>query len=328
LRLPTKTEVLHRIAAPLVREAQGLAALKRNGPAALADQWWYYTVELAPGVVAKGNYEDDFPMLPRMMLRRIKLEGARCLDLGSVEGMIPAVMARGGASRVLATDYSRFCMAKVRAVRAAYDVDFDFKSVGPMDGLYRKISAGFDLINCSGLLYHVWSPLHVLAGVRPLLYRHGLMIVSTNVVLDDGMHAEFNAAGRMQDETNTFWYPTIALLEYQLRYLRLEPVSALLLPHGEIKTRIRYLFDRPSGYLCVLCRAVDTADADPWMARSAAESWEYRSFSHSARANNQPRSAIGKKFSPISLTDADAIERVTSITGPQDTHVFHLGDQS
>lgn len=37
------------------------------------------------------------------------------------------------------------------------------------------------------------------------------------------MHTEFNAGGRMQDEANTFWYPTLELLEYQLRYLRLHP---------------------------------------------------------------------------------------------------------
>jgi hypothetical protein len=99
-----------------------------------------------------------------------------------------------------------------------------------MDGLHRKIRGSFDPINRSGLLYHVFSPLHVLAGVRPLLRRNGLMIVSTMVILNDGIYAEFNAYGRMQEDGMTFWYPTIPLLEYQLRYMRREPVDALLEP--------------------------------------------------------------------------------------------------
>lgn len=133
-------------------------------------------------MIAKGQYESDFPMLPRMMLRQCNLAGADCLDIGSMEALIPVLMRRGGAKRVLATDFGPDCTEKIMAVKAAYKVDFDYQNVGPMDGLHRKIKGGFDLINCMGLLYHVWS-LHVLAGARPLLRRNGLMIVSTNVVL-------------------------------------------------------------------------------------------------------------------------------------------------
>src|SRR5262249_7414959 len=83
-------------------------------PSALRDswiyrQWWYYSVELQPGVVTKGQYPDDFPLLPRILMRNCDLHGATCLDLGSMEGLIPVLMHRGRAARVIATDAIDHC---------------------------------------------------------------------------------------------------------------------------------------------------------------------------------------------------------------------------
>lgn len=315
---------------PGARAIRGRYLRLRGGPETFVDRSWYYTVELSPGVMTKGLYESDFPMLPRMMMRRVNLTGADCLDLGSMEALIPVLMRRGGAKRVLATDLEPHCSEKIQAVKAAYDVEFDYQNVGPMDGLHRKIKGGFDLINCSGLLYHVWSPLHVLAGTRALLRRNGLMIVSTNVVLTEGMHAEFNAGGRMQDEPNTFWYPTLELLEYELRYLRLQPVDAIAVPHASIATHIRYGFDTPSAYVSVLCQATDRADFDPWMQRSVVASSENRSFSDWTRADRQAVSHItADNMKPIRLTLEEVAGRqVPGSVREQDAHVLHLADQS
>jgi len=265
-----------------------------------------------------------------MMMRRCNLVGADCLDMGSMEALIPVLMRRGGARHVLATDFGPACVGKMLAVRAAYGVEFDYRSVGPMDGLYRKIKGSFDLINCSGLLYHVWSPLHVLAGARPLLRRNGMMIVNTNVIISDDMNAEFNAAGRMQDEVNTFWYPSIALLGYWLRYLRLEPIDAMMVRHSDLRSAIRYGFDKPSAILCVLCRATDAADADPWMERSAIESWEYQSFSDWPRADGQVVSGItAENMTPIALGQKELAHRLVPGSVPEtDAHGLHLTDTS
>ena len=77
--------------------------------------------------------------------------------------------------------------SKMSAVMKYYDVNFSFKRVGALYDLASKIAStqwpGFDLINLSGVLYHVFSPFHVLAGLRPLLKKNGLIIVSTNVVI-------------------------------------------------------------------------------------------------------------------------------------------------
>ena len=64
--------------------------------------FWYYSVERLPDIITKGIYPEKLPHLPRMLLRNCDLNGADCLDIGSMEGLVPALMCRQGARRVLA----------------------------------------------------------------------------------------------------------------------------------------------------------------------------------------------------------------------------------
>src|SRR6266540_5849118 len=244
--------------------------------------WWYYSVELMPGLITKGQSPDSFPMLPRILLRNCDLRGTTCLDLGSMEGLMPVLMCRQGAKAVLATDAIDHCREKMAALRYYYKANFEFQQVGLMYDLANKLRksgrGSFDVINLSGLLYHVFSPLMVLAGVRPLLKRNGLMIVSTNVIADSSFTMQFNNAGRLQEETNTFWYLSVPTLDYILRYLKLAPIDCLYISHRDIKSSVRYVTDVESGYLSVVCRARDDlipTREDNWMRKSSQHSWEY-----------------------------------------------------
>jgi 2-polyprenyl-3-methyl-5-hydroxy-6-metoxy-1,4-benzoquinol methylase len=249
---------------------------------ALFTGWWYYSVELLPGLITKGQYPDSFPMLPRILLRNCDLHGTICLDLGSMEGLMPVLMCRQGAKTVLATDAIDHCREKMAALRYYYKASFEFQQIGLMYDVTNKLRKSgrpsFDVINLSGVLYHVFSPLMVLAGVRPLLKRNGLMIVSTNVVVDNAFTMQFNNAGRLQEEANTFWYLSVGALDYLLRYLKLAPIDCLYIAHRDIKSSVRYVTDAESGYLSVVCRAMDDlipSREDNWMRKSAQSSWEY-----------------------------------------------------
>lgn len=204
--------------------------------ASVINDWWYYSVELAPGVVTKGADTPRTPMLPRMMMRNCDLAGMACLDIGSMEGLIPALMARKGASRVVATDAIPHCAKKMDVLKAAYGVQFDFHQIGLIYDLSTKLSpyGGFDFINLSGVLYHVFSPMHVLAGVRPLLKKNGLMVVSTNVIKRGDHTLTFNHQGSLQRELNTFWYHSVPMLDYLLRTFKLVPIDFLFCPHTEV----------------------------------------------------------------------------------------------
>jgi SAM-dependent methyltransferase len=304
---------------------------------------WYYSIELAPGLITPGIYPSDLPMLPRIMLRRCDLRGAACLDMGTMEGLIPTLMARGGASEVVAIDAVDHCLEKLNAVKHYYGVDFAYQSVGLMYSLSNRFAGkSFDLINCSGLLYHVFSPLMVLAGLRSLLKRNGLLIVSTNVILDPGHFMEFNDRGRMQIEANTFWYLSVPLFDYMVRYLKLAPIDCAFVPHTAVRSDVDYVFDKPSGYLSIVCRATDDVLAmpdDTWMAQAARKSWEYIGLAGPDRMQSAPISQIAYKHdmnSAFVRPDGRSIDPwkavgampPTMIAGEQDTHLLRLGDMT
>jgi SAM-dependent methyltransferase len=302
--------------------------------------WWYYTVELLPGVVTKGLYPPELPMLPRMLLRRCDLADMDALDIGTMEGLIPVLMKRRGARYVLAVDAINHCAAKLAAVKHYYGVDFDFRDVGLMYDLDAKLPAAkFDFINLSGLLYHVFSPLMVLCAVRPLLKRDGLLMIATGVTFDDRCRMEFNAAGRMQGEANTFWYLSVPLVDYLLRFLRLAPLDCVYLRHDGLRApHTRLQFDVPSGYLAVVCRAVDEAlpsAGDAWMLASAGSSWEYRELVDWDRCQRQPRSRISYTV-PRDHLGADTLdlwatvrntEPINEARATQESHALLLADQ-
>jgi 2-polyprenyl-3-methyl-5-hydroxy-6-metoxy-1,4-benzoquinol methylase len=301
----------------------------------LYNAFWYYDIELLPDVITQGQFPKTMPFLPRMLLRNCELNGADCLDIGSMEGLVPALMCRQGARSVLATDFNFHCYPKMSAVKKYYGVDFSFKRIDLLYDLANKIASpkwpGFDLINLSGVLYHVFSPFHVLAGLRPLLKKDGLMIVSTNVVNRDGFAMEFNNSGRFQAEVNTFWYLTVPMFDYMLRYFQLVPIDCLYHKYSP-QDVTRWVKDSDTGYLSVVCRAVSDKGAafrDKWLSASVAEAWEYL-LCNQKMVDTQAQSKISYRSgdTPINLSERlSQTKPVEAAPFPHDTHLLRLDDK-
>lgn len=316
------------------------AGLRASG---LLDAWWYYSAELLPGVVTKGQYPSEMPMVPRLALRRCQVAGQTCLDVGTMEALAPVLLRKRGAREVLAVDFSNHCLGKLSAVQHYHEVDFEYRSVGLMYDLTKRLrDRSFDLVNVSGLLYHVFSPLMLLAAARPLVNRNGIVVVSSWVTLDPAYVMDFNAEGRMWREGNTFWFPSVALLDYLLRYLRLVPIDCHFMPDSEIRGPEYAAFGRnhdvefgkESGYISVACRAVDAPpDADDWMTESARSSWEYHGLVDWKLADSRPVSSIGHDAS-VGDEGISLHEAVTSrppVTAPatiDDSHTLLLSATS
>jgi len=309
-------------------------------------QWWYYTIELLPEVITKGLFLKDAPFLPRILMRNCELTDMYCLDLGSVEGLMPVLMVRGGARHVLSTDHWFLYYKKLKAVQHYYNVTFQFKQLGLLYGRSGKLGmharGGFDFVNLSGILYHVFSPLQVIASIRPLVKENGLIIVSTNVMEKPGYFMEFNNAGKLQTDHNTFWYMSIQLMDYVLRYFRLKPIDCLYCPHQE-NDPVRYSKGFKTGYLTVLCRAVKEFIADPdddWMQTSFNKSLEYIGLCNEGLLNKQPKSTIQYKSEvdkDLLRADGSCLDLYKAVTErpplmkaekPADTHLLRLQDQS
>ena len=307
----------------------------------LYNQWWYYSFELAPGLTTSSSFAPEFPLLPRMLLRNCELSGSEALDIGSVEGLMPVLMCRQGARNVVATNPHLYNYQKMQAVRKLYGVDFKFLQIGSLYDLSAKVRGGFDLINLSGVLYHVYSPMHVLAGLRPLLKKNGLMIVSTNVVNRFDYTMEFNDRGKLQREPTTYWYPSIPLFDYLLRYFKLLPIDCLYHPYAA-DDQVRFTQGFESGYLAVVCRATEEpafGAEDPWARESIDDSYESILLWDQERQRNQPVSTIGYRAQPpaqlwredgrsIDLWKAvQELSPVRSVSRSQDAHTLLLADR-
>lgn len=254
--------------------------------------WWYYTIELEPSVFTPGILPTHYST-PRHALSNIDVQGLRCLDVGTMEGLIPTLWAKNGARQVVAIDGMAHCMKKIDIVKQAHKVSYDYLLMPTDTNAYdfmEKVEFSFphynppipegyrefDLINHSGVLYHVWSPLHWLASFRPLLREGGLMVVSTHFLDTDKPVMEFNTKGRLQMEPDTFWYISPTLFQYMLNMLGLKPIDYI----GECSPPDKY-HPMPYHYGSVVCRAVKAPvqrPDDPWIGLMGAASLELKAY--------------------------------------------------
>jgi len=147
-------------------------------PAELGDEVarysWYHTLDLGGGVVTEGMF-DHRPIESRVMLPG-DLSGARCLDVGTMDGYWAFAMERRGATEVVAVDIedpeeldwpaslrtqvvktldetkgARFELARQalgskvdRVFRSVYELDVDLGT--------------FDVVFCGDMLVHLKDP--------------------------------------------------------------------------------------------------------------------------------------------------------------------------
>ena len=104
----------------------------------------------------------------------------------------------------------------------------------------------FDLVICSGVLYHMINPLGYLALLRGLCRRGGLFLLETAAIQLPEETLVFNSAGRLYGATSNYFLPSSAWLDYALRMLGLRPLQAAFLGGQSRHECLR---------LAVLCRS-------------------------------------------------------------------------
>ena len=231
-------------------------------PAEYFEQYWYYSIELKPGQFTPGQNHRNLG-LTRSLLERCEVEGRRCLDIGTMEAAVPVLLSRRGAREVVGVDVMN-CDRKVAVVKHYTGATFSYhgglthEKTAPF--VRRRYGGNFDLVVLSGVLYHCFGPLHVLTTARSLVRTGGLMIVETFAALDKQEAMFFNARGQLSPDPSTYFLMSVTLLEYLLRYLKLEPLDCVASPAVDVG-------GRPSARVAVVCRATNgqAVGEDPWM---------------------------------------------------------------
>jgi 2-polyprenyl-3-methyl-5-hydroxy-6-metoxy-1,4-benzoquinol methylase len=216
-------------------------------------QYWYYTIELKPGLFTKGA-EHFNVMFTRELLRRLDPRGLDICDIGTAEGMIPILLKRRGARSVVALDACDWT-DKVRLVQQCCGENFEYfprtsvsrakellsdraRQSGFLSGAPN--SKGFDVVVLSGVLYHVFSPLHVLGLVRTLLKPGGMLILETAVSCKDEYAQSWVFRGDkwiFPSGTNT-WFVSLRLLDHFLRFLKFMPIDCVHSTIGDDVARV------------------------------------------------------------------------------------------
>lgn len=236
----------------------------------LLERRWYYVIEVERGVFTPG-LELEPIHLTRSALRRIDVAQLECLDVGTMEALVPILLARRGAKRIVAYDRLDFS-ERIEFLKAKLDVDFEYVTGFPLAQLPARLSQGrpsaaadhapasFDLVVFSGVIYHMLDPLGGLLGVRRLVRNGGIMIVETAAVVAREDHLYLNSRGRYFWGDN-FWLPSLSCLDYMLRFAHPEPLDCFYLP---LSSKTPEAICR----VCVPCLAVDHAVAeggDEWI---------------------------------------------------------------
>jgi 2-polyprenyl-3-methyl-5-hydroxy-6-metoxy-1,4-benzoquinol methylase len=213
--------------------------------------FWYSTIELAPGVFSPGL---NIPTvaLTRAALQAIPIEGLRCVDIGSVEGVVPVLLARRGAQTVVSYDRVDWS-EKVDFVKSCYGVDYQYVA-GINYAVFQQRALQmdahpFDVAVFSGVLYHMFDPLGGLLRTRSLVRDGGLVIVETSALANDTMAMFFNAEGWIIPPPNYF-VPSLACLDYLIRLCRMTPLDVVHLGPGGGN------LPREHVRVCLICRAM------------------------------------------------------------------------
>lgn len=248
---------------------QGLSEAEiRSHPA--FDLPWYYSIELADGIYSNGRNPWAVAQA-RRLLQNVDVEsggpegsGARCLDVGMMEGLISILMERRGASQVVGYD-RKLRASRIDLLRGALGVGFEAIGDATIQELPGVLSDRghdpFDVVVFSGVLYHMFDPLGGLASIRGLVRNGGICIIETAVAVDETDAMYFNSKGRFAPFA--LWFMTPRVLEYLARFVSLEPLDVV---HRAGRPATG---DKPAqGRAAIVCRAVadqmPTQD-DEWM---------------------------------------------------------------
>ncbi|MEX2144417.1 MAG: methyltransferase domain-containing protein [Anaerolineales bacterium] len=136
---------------------------------------WYYNIEIEPGVFTPGSDRPSLALI-RKLLRNVDVRDKDCMDIGTMEGVIPILLKRGGAKSVVA--YDRFIESPrwMPDIKRVHDVDFEFVGGLRLEDLGARLDEKmgnhfFDLVVFSGVLYHLINP-HGVFGVGEIAVQN------------------------------------------------------------------------------------------------------------------------------------------------------------
>lgn len=196
---------------------------------------WFHAIDFGGGLVSRGRFGPEVPPNYTLygvleLMEGLSLEGARVIDVGTMDGLVAFGAKARGAAEVIATDLAR--RETFEAGRAHLGLAIDYRvPVQALDLPELVGDAKPDVIVMAGVLYHVLDPLAVLVASRRALAPEGFLVLETMYVFDDGRpRMIFNpsdGSSRGNVHANVFWRPSKTALEGMLELAGFDVVATV-----------------------------------------------------------------------------------------------------
>ncbi len=175
-----------------------LSAVERLGP-------WYHSFNLADWLKIDAIHDGDSVLAS---LDRIgfpnDFSGKTVLDVGCNAGYYSFVAKRRGAERVLGVELDPHCFRQAQYLSNLLGIDVQF-----INDDAHNVDAGlgtFDIVICTGLIYHIADPTNVLSKLSAV--STDTLLIESAFLLDPALSsmARFIEGTYMDDSTNWWVY--------------------------------------------------------------------------------------------------------------------------
>ena len=136
----------------------------------LAHKWWDKTSEFKP-------LHQINPLRLNFITSKIKLSGARVLDVGCGGGILSESLAKEGA-KVTGIDQGANVIKVAKLHMKESDLDIDYKQLN-IEDYFKLNKEKFDVITCLEMLEHVPDPSSIIEKCAKLLKPGGTIFFST-----------------------------------------------------------------------------------------------------------------------------------------------------
>jgi hypothetical protein len=212
---------------------------------------WYSKMELRPGVYTesffphKNSFKTVYPVsLIRHLMENMGIRaGHRCLDFGTMNAVLPILLAKRGAE-VVTQDSMPEYYATVNLAQEAYGTNFEYLNDISIYDLRLTRADKFDVVLFCGIMYHLINPLIELAIARSFLSLGGLMLIETQAILGQPLSSSNFFGGAV-------FGPSVGFLEQICRILCLKPIDVVYLKSGGSGVE-------QTGRVAFVCRAVES----------------------------------------------------------------------
>jgi tRNA (mo5U34)-methyltransferase len=203
---------------------------------------WYHTIDLAPGLTTAGHF--DTRPSARTVPLPARLDGLRCLDVGTWDGFWAFEMERRGAASVTAIDIedprrwdwpAQAFAGPQGADRLRYLDTFKNDGAGfrlaaeALGSQVRRVDRSvyeldpaadgpFDLAFIGSLLLHLRDPVAALDAIRRVLVPGGTLVLAETVELLPSLLRPRTPTARLEGLDESWWWqPNVAAVRRMVR---------------------------------------------------------------------------------------------------------------